>query len=70
MKARVIVAHHLSARQSRAVIGTTGGWRDADLMNAAVSQGRIDMCGIARPLALEPGLAKEVLSGTRRDFHL
>lgn len=49
--------------QSRAVIGTTGGWRDPLRMEEAVANGDIDMCGLGRPLREQPEFVTEVLTG-------
>lgn len=40
----------------------TGGFRSARAMNAAVASGAIDVVGLARPLAMEPHLARRLLS--------
>lgn len=56
--------------QSRAIVGTTGGWRNADLMARAVAEGRVHMCGIARPLKEEPDLVRRMLDGSVRQSHL
>ena len=42
----------------------TGGFRTAAGMNAAVESGAIDLVGIARPLAVEPNLARHILDGS------
>lgn len=49
--------------QSRAVMGTTGGWRDPLLMEEAVANGHIDMCGLGRPLREEPDFVNKILEG-------
>lgn len=49
--------------QSRAVIGTTGGWLDAGRMAEAVQNGDIDMCGLGRPLREDPDFVNRVLRG-------
>lgn len=41
----------------------TGGLRDADLMNRIVAEGTVDLIGLARPFALQPDLAKQLLVG-------
>ncbi|KAL2212456.1 NADH oxidase [Sarocladium strictum] len=48
---------------SRAVIGTTGGWRDPNLMAQAVQHNEIDCCGLGRPLRDEPNLPNQILNG-------
>ncbi len=40
----------------------TGGFRSAIAMNAAVESGTVDVVGMARPLAMEPHLAKRLLA--------
>ena len=47
--------------QSRAVIGTTGGWRDPYQMEKAVANGDVDMIGLGRPLREDPGLVNSIL---------
>ncbi|KAF2094968.1 FMN-linked oxidoreductase [Rhizodiscina lignyota] len=47
-------AQELKKVLSRAVIGTTGGWRDSHRMAEAVAKGDIDMCGLGRPLREDP----------------
>lgn len=56
----------LTRSQSRAVIGTTGGWRDSHRMSEAVERGDIDMCGLGRPLREDPFFPKRVLRGEIR----
>ena len=51
--------------QSRAVIGTTSGWRDSERMVAAVESGEIDMCGLGRPLRDDPSLPKRLFGGEK-----
>ena len=51
---------------SRAVIGTTGGWRDSFRMAEAVERGDIDMCGLGRPLREDPAFVHKVLRGETR----
>jgi 2,4-dienoyl-CoA reductase-like NADH-dependent reductase (Old Yellow Enzyme family) len=41
----------------------TGGFRTAAAMKSAVSEGAIDIVGLARPLALEPDLPSRILNG-------
>ncbi|KAL2858542.1 hypothetical protein BJY01DRAFT_201330 [Aspergillus pseudoustus] len=55
---------------SRAVIGTTGGWRDAHRMAEAVREGKIDMCGLGRPLRENPFFVSEILEGKVRTSNL
>lgn len=42
----------------------TGGFRSAQAMNAAIAAGTIDIVGLARPLAMEPRLARRLLTDT------
>lgn len=39
-------------------------------MNKAVEGGRIDMCGMARPLRLQPNFIVDILAGRAREAHL
>jgi 2,4-dienoyl-CoA reductase-like NADH-dependent reductase (Old Yellow Enzyme family) len=41
----------------------TGGFRSAAGMNEALSQGDVDMIGIARPLCVDPDFPNKILSG-------
>jgi 2,4-dienoyl-CoA reductase-like NADH-dependent reductase (Old Yellow Enzyme family) len=64
-------AHFLSfARQIRGVISCpimlTGGVRTPSLMAEIVGDGSVDVIGLARPLALEPDLPREILEGRER----
>jgi hypothetical protein len=43
----------------------TGGFRTKAGMNEALGSGAIDVVGLARPLALEPTLPRELLTGAR-----
>lgn len=52
-----------SILQSRAVIGTTGGWRDPLRMEEAVGNGDVDMIGLGRPLREEPEFVTKLLEG-------
>lgn len=56
--------------QSRAVIGTTGGWRDSHRMSEAVESGDIDMIGLGRPLREDPNFVNQVLRGEVRRSNL
>ncbi|RFU26088.1 hypothetical protein B7463_g10259, partial [Scytalidium lignicola] len=56
-------AQELKKVLSRAVIGTTGGWRDAYRMSEAVENGDIDMIGLGRPLREDPQFVNGVLRG-------
>ena len=44
-------------------LALTGGFRTAEGMTSAVKSGAVDMVGMARSLALEPGLPNRVLGG-------
>ena len=52
--------------ESRAVIGTTGGWRDSYRMAEAVERGDIDMCGLGRPLREDPHFVHKAMRGETR----
>ena len=41
----------------------TGGLRSANAMVEAIESGAVDIIGLARPIALEPDLPKQILSG-------
>jgi len=41
----------------------TGGLRQAELMNRIVSDGTVDLVGLARPFAMHPDLAQRLLAG-------
>lgn len=56
--------------QSRAVIGTTGGWRDPYQMEKAVENGDVDMIGLGRPLREDPELVNSILGGSARTIKL
>ncbi|KIH87033.1 hypothetical protein SPBR_05071 [Sporothrix brasiliensis 5110] len=59
-------AQDLKKVLSRAVIGTTGGWRDGFRMAEAVERGNIDLCGLGRPLRADPHFVQKVLRGETR----
>jgi 2,4-dienoyl-CoA reductase-like NADH-dependent reductase (Old Yellow Enzyme family) len=48
--------------RARMPLMLTGGLRSATAMEAALRSGAIDVCGLARPLVLEPDLATRLLS--------
>ncbi|KAK5328320.1 hypothetical protein LTR93_002105 [Exophiala xenobiotica] len=48
---------------SRAVIGTTGGWRDAHRMAEAVEHGDVDMIGLGRTLREDPDFVNKAIKG-------
>jgi 2,4-dienoyl-CoA reductase-like NADH-dependent reductase (Old Yellow Enzyme family) len=48
---------------TRAALMVTGGFRSRDVMNAAISDGKVDVVGLARPLLVEPEAAAELLDG-------
>ena len=43
----------------------TGGFRSAKAMNEAIESGAVDVVGMARPLAMEPHLAKRLLADSQ-----
>ncbi|KAH8691471.1 hypothetical protein BGW36DRAFT_363802 [Talaromyces proteolyticus] len=51
---------------SRAIIGTSGGWRDSYRMAEAVGKCNIDMCGLGRPLREDPDFVNKILRGEER----
>lgn len=55
-------AEKLRAR-TKTPLMVTGGFRSAAAMESAIASGAIDVVGLARPLAMEPGLPKRILSG-------
>ncbi|KAL4891164.1 hypothetical protein BDV59DRAFT_209284 [Aspergillus ambiguus] len=63
-------AQELKKVLTRAVIGTTGGWRDSHRMAEAVENGDIDMCGLGRPLREDPHFVRKVLRGEVRKSNL
>lgn len=48
----------------------TGGFRSTQAMEEALESGAIDIVGLARPLAMEPHLAKRLLSDKRASIHV
>lgn len=52
-------------KHTKTPLMVTGGFRTIDAMESAVSSGAIDVVGLARPLAMEPGLPARVLAGDR-----
>jgi len=42
----------------------TGGLRTAEVIDAVIEEGHVDFAGLARPVAVAPDLARELLSGT------
>lgn len=48
----------------------TGGFRSAQAMNAAVESGAVDITGLARPLAMDPELARRLLSDSTARIEL
>ncbi|KAL2871276.1 uncharacterized protein BJX67DRAFT_377876 [Aspergillus lucknowensis] len=51
---------------TRAIIGTTGGWRDRHYMERAIRMGEIDMCGFGRPLQENANFIKDLLLNKER----
>ncbi|MDA8403994.1 MAG: NADH:flavin oxidoreductase/NADH oxidase family protein [Desulfobacteraceae bacterium] len=50
-------------RQVQTPLMITGGFRTAGFMAEAVADNRIDMVGLARPMAIDPELPNKILSG-------
>ncbi|KJH63851.1 NADH:flavin oxidoreductase/NADH oxidase family protein [Acinetobacter calcoaceticus] len=50
-------------KQSKLPLMLTGGLRDVDFMNHIVANGTVDLVGLARPFAIQPDLAKQLLAG-------
>jgi len=50
-------------KQSKLPLMLTGGLRDVDFMNRIVADGVVDLVGMARPFAIQPDLAKQLLAG-------
>ncbi len=50
-------------RQSKMPLMLTGGLRKVDVMNRIVSDGVVDLVGMARPFAMQPNLAKQLFAG-------
>ncbi|NUG00751.1 NADH:flavin oxidoreductase/NADH oxidase family protein [Acinetobacter oleivorans] len=50
-------------KQSKLPLMLTGGLRNTNLMNQIVSDGIVDLVGMARPFAIEPDLAMKLLVG-------
>ncbi|EPF69490.1 2,4-dienoyl-CoA reductase [Acinetobacter gyllenbergii] len=50
-------------QHSRLPLMLTGGLRNVELMNRIVADGTVDLVGLARPFALHPDLAKQLLAG-------
>jgi len=50
-------------KQSKLPLMLTGGLRDVDFMNNIVANGTVDLVGLARPFAIQPDLAKQLLAG-------
>lgn len=59
-------AQELKKVLSRAVIGTTGGWRDTVRMAEAVERGDVDMIGLGRPLREDPEFVNKAIRGEAR----
>ena len=47
----------------RAVLGTTGGWRDVRKMEAAVQNDEVDCIGLGRVLLADTDFPKKAMSG-------
>lgn len=50
-------------RHSKLPLMLTGGLRNVELMNRIVADGTVDLVGLARPFAMQPDLAKQLLAG-------
>ncbi|MFV5374388.1 NADH:flavin oxidoreductase/NADH oxidase family protein [Acinetobacter calcoaceticus] len=50
-------------KQSKLPLMLTGGLRDVDFMNHIVANGTVDLVGLARPFAVQPDLAEQLLAG-------
>lgn len=50
-------------KQSKLPLMLTGGLRDVDFMNHIIANGTVDLVGLARPFAIQPDLAKQLLAG-------
>ena len=49
---------------TRAVLGTTGGWRDVRKMEAAVHNDEVDCIGLGRVLLADPYFPRKAMTGT------
>ncbi|MDD3444851.1 MAG: NADH:flavin oxidoreductase/NADH oxidase family protein [Zavarzinia sp.] len=56
-------ADKVRARIPHVPLMVTGGFRTAAGMNAALASGSLDLCGIARLLAIEPEVSQRLLDG-------
>lgn len=56
-------ADKVRARIPHVPLMVTGGFRTAAGMNAALASGSLDLCGIARLLAIEPEVSRRLLEG-------
>ncbi len=56
-------ADKVRARIPATPLMVTGGFRSAAGMNAALASGSLDLCGIARLLAIEPEVSRRLLGG-------
>ncbi|MCA9609742.1 MAG: hypothetical protein KC619_29290, partial [Myxococcales bacterium] len=52
-------------RETKLPLLLTGGLRTAAAMNEIVEEGHVDLVGLARPVAVAPDVARELLEGTR-----
>ncbi|MBH2001971.1 MAG: NADH:flavin oxidoreductase/NADH oxidase family protein [Moraxellaceae bacterium] len=57
--------HYATAlrQHSKLPLMLTGGLRHVDFMNQIVANGTVDLVGLARPFAIQPDLAKQLLAG-------
>ena len=56
-------ADKVRARIPRVPLMVTGGFRSPEGMNQALASGSLDLCGIARLLAIEPEVSQRLLAG-------
>lgn len=50
-------------KQSKLPLMLTGGLRQTDFMNQIIGEGTVDLVGLARPFAMTPDLASQLLEG-------
>lgn len=48
---------------TRAVLGTTGGWRDVKKMEAAVQNSEVDCIGLGSVLLADPDFPRKAMAG-------
>ena len=57
-------------KRTKTPLMLTGGFRTTAVMEEAIANGQLDIVGIARPFALYPNLANEILTGERSEIRL